>query len=153
MTTKNVLFKALVPALLLAASSVQAADTHAPPQKCVFEQYAPQSVVPFAQDEDFAYGSYSFVRGAQLFVPATPGLTKEWLAASVQRALAAETGAADGCAPKLKDVQVYVVSAGNGFWVQLIGRDQRSADALLKWAEKVVARSQARVRHPAPTAQ
>jgi phosphoserine phosphatase len=90
------------------------------------------------------WGSYSFMGGAQLFVPAREGLTKEWLAAAVQHAVASAHVVSTGDAkalcdlPKVKDVHVGVVSGGNGFWVQLIGRDDRTSDALLKWAREFV---------------
>jgi hypothetical protein len=93
------------------------------------------------------WGSYSYMGGAQLFVPAREGLTREWLAASVQHALASAhmVSSVDGSEakaacdmPRLKDVHVGVVSGGNGFWVQLIGRDDRTSDTLLKWARGMV---------------
>lgn len=130
----------LVPALLIGAASTSSAHAASPgAQSCVFEKYAPVSVVPYSADENLSYGSYSFVRGAQLFVPAREGLTKEWLEASIQQALAAADtptkNAALTCdSPHVKNVQVTVTSAGNGFWVALIARDERTADTLLKWA-------------------
>lgn len=143
------LTKALVPALLIGASgAVSLSTAHAAnsgSQTCVFEKYAPISAAPYSADEVVSYGSYSFLRGAQLYVPAREGLTKEWLEASVEQALAAHVDAtanksADpACqSPNVKNVKVTVTSAGNGFWVALIGRDERSADILLKWARSIV---------------
>jgi len=149
MLIRNLVSKAIVPALLIGAAgvvSVPSAHAANPAgQACVFDKYAPVSVVPYSTDESFSYGSYSFVRGAQLFVPAREGLTKEWLAASVQQALASAHGPANNdpsCSkPDVQNVQVSVQSAGNGFWVALIGRDERAANTLLKWARGLVDRN------------
>jgi len=151
MSIKTFVTRALVPALLIGAASAPSAHAASPNARdCVFDRYAPISVVPYSADENLSYGSYSFVRGAQLFVPAREGLTKEWLEASVQQALAqanqanaaTKTPAGSDLAcqsPQVKNVQVTVTSAGNGFWVALIARDERTADTLLKWARGVVA--------------
>jgi hypothetical protein len=116
----------------------------------VFEKYAPVAVVPYSYDAYMAYGSFSFLRGAQLYVPAHKGLTREWLEASVQRALAiaARTGGRISersglpCSPYVENVQVSVTSSGPGFWVQLIGTDEASATELLDWARSVVEQRQ-----------
>jgi hypothetical protein len=114
-------------------------------KECVFDKYAPTAVSPYIAENNYDYGAYSYLGGAQLFVPAREGLTKEWLAASVQQALAAaRAAAADGVTadcdgPNVKNVNVSVISAGNGFWVQLLTSDNQSAGALLKWARGIVA--------------
>ena len=112
-------------------------------QACVFDKYAPVAVVPYMTENSIDYGSYSFLGGAQLFVPAREGLTKEWLAASVEKAVANSNVAAaqssNTCGnPQFKDVHVTVVSGGDGFWVQLIAQDSHTSEALLKWARGIV---------------
>jgi hypothetical protein len=128
-----------VPALLLAASAAQARGNAAADQ-CVFEKYAVSSVAPFRVEENFGYGTYTKLRGAQLFVPAREGLTAEWLQLSVQQSLAKQTGVngSPSCEPAVPAVQVHVISGGPGFWVQLAAADERSAEALLKWAKTIV---------------
>lgn len=134
---KRLMMKAIVPALLIAAASnVHAAEPEAP--ACVFDKYAPVVVKPYSQDENLAYGRFSFLRGAQLYVPAREGMTREWLTATMQRALATARSGDVSCSPHVKDVQVYVSSAGHGFWIQLIGKDERTANVLLKWAQGLV---------------
>ncbi|HTU57927.1 MAG TPA: hypothetical protein VMF89_05830, partial [Polyangiales bacterium] len=117
-----------------------------------FDKHEPVSVAPYTVDFGMDWGSYSFMGGAQLFVPAREGLTKEWLAASVEHALASAhvVSTVDGTntkgvcdMPRLKDVHVGVVSGGNGFWVQLISRDDKTNQALLKWAKNLVAERKA----------
>ena len=127
----------LAPALLLAASTVQASSGSAAEQ-CIFDKYAVSSVAPFRSEENVGYGTYTRLRGAQLFVPAREGLTAEWLTASVQRALSkhASTPAEAACKPAVP-VQVQVISAGSGFWVQLGTSDERAAATLLRWAQSL----------------
>ena len=130
--------------LLGGAFTASASANPARATSCVFDKHEPVHVVPFTVDSGMDWGSYSYMGGAQLFVPAREGLTKEWLAAAVQHAVASAhvVSAGDTKAvcdlPKVKDVHVGVVSGGNGFWVQLIGRDGRTSDALLKWAREFV---------------
>ena len=133
-----------VPALLLAASAAQARGDAAADQ-CVFEKYAASSVAPFRSEENYGYGTYTKLRGAQLYIPAREGLTAEWLQLSIQQALAKQPGVAstatagaNSCQPVVPNVQVQVVSAGGGFWVQLGTNDEHAAEALLKWARTIV---------------
>ncbi|HKU40133.1 MAG TPA: hypothetical protein VJR89_18365, partial [Polyangiales bacterium] len=74
------------------------------------------------------------LRGAQLYVPARPGLTAEWLSQRVQSELAS----AGSCRPSVPGVQVQVVSAGTGFWIVLSTGDERAAASLLAWAQRIV---------------
>lgn len=141
MFTSKILMPALAASLLFGVG-VPGAKA-ASPNACVFDKYAPVAVRPYISENSFDYGSYSSLGGAQLFVPAREGLTREWLTASVQNALAAAAASqVDGTAgcdtPNVKNVSVSVVSAGNGFWVQLISQDTKSSQELLKWAQGVV---------------
>lgn len=129
MKTRNLALAALVPALLGIASAGHAAPAA---DSCVFTQYGASSVAPYRAEENVGYGTYTNLRGAQLFVPAREGLTEQWLALKVQNSLTAT------CKPAVEDVRVQVVSAGNGFWVQLIAKNQTKAKELLHWAEGVV---------------
>lgn len=132
-------------AFALHATPAAAADQH---PSCVFDRYAPVASAPNNQHLYLPFGEYDFVNGTQLYVPASKGLTKEWLEARVRRALAdAEDPAylahsSDAACPSLpgslKDVDVTVTSVGPGFWVQLIAHDQASIDALRHWAQRYV---------------
>jgi hypothetical protein len=147
MFTRNIVMGFAVPALLLATSAVQARGNAAADQ-CVFEKYAVSTVAPFRTEENYGYGSYTRLRGAQLYVPAREGLTAEWLQLSVQQSLAKQARLADGspsCKPVVPNIEVQVVSAGGGFWVQLGAADERSAEALLKWAKTIVPAQRASV--------
>jgi hypothetical protein len=135
MTATKLVLSAFAASLLF--SGVASATSPEGVSTCVFDKHEPVSVAPYTVDFGMDWGSYSFMGGAQLFVPAREGLTKEWLAASVEHVDG--TGAKSICdIPRLKDVHVGVVSGGNGFWVQLISRDEKTNRALLKWAKNLV---------------
>jgi hypothetical protein len=128
MNTRKFALTALVPILLGSASAAYAAPAA---DSCVITHYGASSVTPYRAEENFGYGSYSQLRGAQVFVPAREGLTEQWLALQVQRNLST-------CKPAVRDVRIQVVSAGTGFWVQLIAANQNKASELLQWTERVV---------------
>jgi hypothetical protein len=143
MSATKLVFSSVAASLLLGAGYVPSAAATSPERDpyCVFHKHQPVHVAPYSVDAGLDWGSYSYMGGAQLFVPAREGLTREWLSASVQEALAsAHIGAAgSGKAicdmPRVNDVHVAVVSASNGFWVQLIGRDGKTSKQLLSWAK------------------
>lgn len=119
------------------ASTTSAAPAAATAERCVFQEYAPVSVAPFHQEENYGLGTHTRLGGAQVYVPARPGLTAEWLTLRVQRELARRS-AADECGPSVRDVKVSAVSAGGGFWVVLSAKNERDARTLLKWARGIV---------------
>ena len=147
MSATKLVLTALTVSLLLGGAFASTAYATSPERAstCVFDKHEPVSVAPYTVDFGMDWGSYSFMGGAQLFVPAREGLTKEWLAASVEHALASahvvtnDNTKAVCDMPRLKDVHVGVVSGGNGFWVQLISRDEKTNRALLEWAKNLVA--------------
>lgn len=147
MSATKILFSSVAASLLLGAGYVPSASASSPERDpaCVFHKHEPVHVAPYSVDAGLDWGSYSYMGGAQLFVPAREGLTREWLSASVQEALAnaqlksaADSGKATCGMPRVQDVHVAVVSASNGFWVQLIGRDGHTSKQLLNWAKSML---------------
>jgi hypothetical protein len=138
MPTRKMLFAAVCMALVGATGGALAMPGSPAKDACVFSRYQASTVAPFNGEENYGYGSYTSLKGAQVFVPAREGLTEQWLAREVQAALASH-GAAS-CQPTVRDVRVQVVSGGTGFWVQLIAADQQQGKALLQWAKSVVAK-------------
>lgn len=134
-----------VSVLAAALAAAGAPASRASAETCVFNEYAPSVVTPYVADTVLDYATYSYLGGVQLFVPAREGLTQEWLAASVQKALAHSAerhahGASAKCSgPGLRDINVSVVSGGTGFWVRLLGRDYEDSRRLLRWANGLVA--------------
>lgn len=148
---------ALAMSVMLGSALTQA--NAAPPKAkheaaaCVFDRFAPTVAAPYKTENAIDFGSYSSLGGAQLFVPAREGLTKEWLAASVQQAMnraeTESTSASDPAAcdsPSVKNVSVRVVSGNTGYWVQLISPDRQSSEALLQWARNLADQHQVPVQ-------
>lgn len=96
-------------------------------------KYQARSVQPYVTYEDAGYTTIRTFRGAEFFVAAQPGLTKEWL----QRVLTDQIASGD-CNFGVHDVTVSVLSAGGGFSVRLTGRDERAAGEILRNAEQMV---------------
>jgi len=99
-------------------------------QCSVGSKYPIRSVAAFVTRVDAGYTSYNQFQGAELFVPAQPGLTSEWL----QRVTAEQvaTGACDFGVP---GARVSVLSAGGGFSVRISGHNEKDAGVILKHAE------------------
>ncbi len=130
---------------LIASASVDLAPASAS-QSCVLDKYRPESATPYVVEESAGYDMYAETRGAQLFVPAQPGLTRQWLQLTLERALLnqADASGAEACHLAAKLDKIGVTPAGDGFWVQLIGHDEHTAKELLSWAKNVVQRESAR---------
>jgi hypothetical protein len=124
----------LVIAVALAATAVVASGAQAAePQSCgLGGKYMVRSVSPYKTFEDLGYSSYEQFRGAELFVPAQPGLTSEWL----QRVVSYQIAAGE-CNFGVPDVTVSVLSAGSGFSVRLAGRDDKAAAEILRHAQQL----------------
>jgi len=97
-------------------------------------------IAPYKIDENYGYGGYTVLKGAQMYVAAKPGLTAEWLTAQVQREIAKlQTGVDPNCQPTVKNIKVSVAPAGAGFWVFLGAPDVKQAQSLLRWTKANVA--------------
>ena len=148
MSIKKLVYTSAAASLMLLAGyspSAYASNTGAK-QACILDRHAPVAVAPYTVDHGADWGSYSSSGGAQLFVPASEGLTKELLAASMQKAVAAAKAQASGqkssdassCNLPRIDVHVSVVSAGNGYWVQLMGHHPETSEVMMKWARNFI---------------
>jgi len=135
--------KKTLQALVLSTSAFVAAPTFAassaasPP--CVLHQHQVASVTPYLMTETFYNGRMTrqALRGAELFVPAQPGLTAEWLQLTLTRhinEMRAHPGMPD-CPLSVADVTVQVQSAGPGFAVRLIAPSGAKAQEVLRRAE------------------
>ena len=111
------------------SSGAQAAE----PEQCgLGGKYMVRSVSPYKTFEDLGYTSIEQFRGAEVFVPAQPGLTSEWL----QRVVSYQIAAGE-CNFGVPDVTVSVLSAGSGFSVRLAGRDDKAAAEILRHAQQL----------------
>lgn len=139
MTTRKMMFAALCVALTAATGSAFAMPSAATKSNnaCVFSTYDARTVAPFNGEENYGYGNYTELKGAQVFVPAREGLTEQWLTRVMQSALTQKD--ASSCQPAVKNLEVRVVPAGPGFWVQLIAADTQQGKKVLDWARGLVA--------------
>ena len=124
----------LLVAVALAATAVVASGAQAAePQSCdLGGKYMVRSVSPYKTFENLGYSSYEQFRGAEVFVPAQPGLTSEWL----QRVVSYQIAAGE-CTFGVPDVTVSVLSAGSGFSVRLAGGNDKAAAEILRHAQQL----------------
>ena len=119
---------------LCLAVGMSAGARAAPPETCSLGgRYPIRSVTSYTTDENEGYTSYRRFRGAEVLVPAQPGLTSEWLQRVVSNQIA--TGACDFGVPSMS---VDVISAGDAFSVRLSGSDERAAGQILQRAKLLV---------------
>ena len=114
-------------ALLTAVSAGARADQF--DQCSVGGKYPIRSVAAYV---NAGYTSYNQFQGAELFVPAQPGLTSEWL----QRVLADEV-ATGACNFGVPSATVSVLSAGGGFSVRISASNEKDAGVILKHAQQL----------------
>src|SRR5262245_31617213 len=127
--------RAAVAAAVLSMGILVSAGARADePDRCSLgNKFFVASVTAYNTTENMGYTTYRQFRGAELFVPAQPGLTPEWL----QRVLSYEiaTGACDFGA---RDAAVGVLSNGGGFSVRVSSNDERTAGQILRHAQQMV---------------
>lgn len=100
------------------------------PSTCELDRYAPVTVRPHY--ENYVSSTEGFfsapqLRGAEVFVPARPGLTAEWL----WHELGARPGDARSCATGVAGAEISVTSGGPGFVVTIRGGDEDSGRQIL----------------------
>jgi hypothetical protein len=129
------MFRALIAASVLSlVTVVSGAARAAEPVGCSLgNKYMVRSVTPYMTFEDAGYTSWQQFRGAEVMVPAQPGLTSEWL----QRVVTFEIAAGE-CDFGTRNVTVSVLSAGSGFSLRLAGWNDRAAGEILRHARELV---------------
>lgn len=140
----SALVLAAVPLAPIAARATVAAPNAAasrPAAPCELRQYKISSVTPYRIQK--SAGGHIIVdrlAGAELFVQAEPGLTAEWLWASLARDAAAMRGsvAMGDCVFGVDKLQVEVASAGPGFRIRLIAPDAQAGQEVLRRAQLLV---------------
>jgi hypothetical protein len=116
--------------VLVTATSAGAADA----SRCALRgKEFTGAVKPLYNYEDAGYTAFRQFIGAEVFVPAQPGLTAEWLDRVLTSQIAG--GTCQFGAPK---VDVQVLSDGGGFSVRLSGTDEKSAAAILRHAQQML---------------
>jgi hypothetical protein len=124
---------------LVVATTMSAGAGAAEPVRCSLGgKYFVSSVKPFNTQEDAGYSIFTQLRGAEVYVPAQPGMTAEWLDRVVTYQIAA--GECNFGVPK---VNVEVLSDGGGFTVRLASMsdrygNEREAGEILRHAQQLV---------------
>ena len=134
--------KRIAAATLIAVSTLSAvavaAPTDAHPSDCILAKHRVTQVLPLHVSERYGRGTVERLAGARVFVQAEPGLTAEWLQLTLQRHLVGMNGTMTNCALDGKDIQVKVVSAGPGFFVQISGKSAAQGQEILRRAQLLV---------------
>jgi hypothetical protein len=134
------MFKTNMAAVLVLASALVApatsfADSHAHARSCILQGHRVSSVRSYdAATVGLGHATVTKHLGAQLYVPAGPGLTAEWLRVELGRELAQMRANGMKDCP-LGDIHAEVDSAGAGFSVKLTARDPAKAADLLMHAQ------------------
>lgn len=134
---------AVLPALALlgacgAGTQMAALDREPPrraldPSTCELDRYAPVTVRPHFESDGFVNEDFNpppQLRGAEVFVPARPGLTAEWL----WHELGARPGDARSCATGVAGAEISVRPGGPGFVVTIRGDNGDSGQQILRLA-------------------
>lgn len=106
------------------------------PATCELDRYAPAAVRPHYEDSDAPTDGPALpaeLRGAEVFVPARPGLTAEWL----WHELRSRPGDARTCATAVAGADIRVASAGPGFVVTIRSGDDATSQQILRLARVV----------------
>jgi hypothetical protein len=102
---------------------------------CQLKTHHITSVTPYRVEERMGKATFSRLRGANVYVLAEPGLTKEWLQLTLARHLTEMRGTAmKDCPLDLSDVKITVDSAGTGFAVRIVARDPAKGEEVLRRA-------------------
>ena len=109
---------ALVLATVTSAGAAEPVPGAAEPAHCSLggKDFA-ASVKPLYNFDDAGYAAFRQFIGAEVFVPAQPGLTAEWL----DRVLTSQVASGE-CNFGVSKVDVEVLSDGGGFSVRLSGQ-------------------------------
>ena len=109
---------------------------HSAQSGCVLQPYHVSSVHPYVHEINNGKRVVSRdLRGAELYVQAQPGVTREWLTAQLQQHIGQMGNTSmPGCPLGVLGTTVEVSSAGPGFIVRLIAPDQDKAEDVLRLA-------------------
>ena len=141
MSIRNLIATSAVAAALLVPFAATAAPKHQHEAGCALAGYDVTQVAPYRVEERVGRGTYHRLVGAKLFIPAQPGLTREWIGANVSRHLQQmQASSMPGCPLDVEQIKVSVSPGKTGYWVQIAGPNNASAKEILARAQHLVAR-------------
>jgi hypothetical protein len=126
-------------ALATALIAAPRAEAGSPADEC-FSNYKPSRVAPYEIERASDYETHAvhkILAGAQVFIPAEPALTAEWLRSQLDRR-APLASAQSECPLDVSGVSVSVRSGGPGFWVTIASDDHERAEEVLRRAQRVL---------------
>jgi hypothetical protein len=128
-------FRGLVAAMgLVLAMGASAGAAEPAPSDCSLSGRG-FAVKPLYNYEDAGYTAFRQFTGAEVYVPAQPGLTPEW----IDRVLTAQVANGE-CNFGVPRVDVEVLSDGGGFSVRLSGQSEKAAAEILRHTEQMAQR-------------
>jgi len=137
---RRTLVAAALAAFVIVPVPTQAAETqesHA--SWCMLGSFQVTQVGSLYTRVNAGKGTAQRFAGAQVFVPAQPGLTAEWIQANVARHVAEAKGPRSfDCPLDLDGISVRVVSGGTGFWIQISSQNGDTAKEILNRARRLV---------------
>jgi hypothetical protein len=140
------LFAMAIPlSLALVGGTARAQQSSAPPDHtspagdCILGHYRITSVRPYVHEVNNGKRVVSReLRGAELYVDAQPGVTREWLTSQLeQHVRTMASSPMTGCPLAVQGARVDVVSAGPGFRVRLTGPNEAQAEQILQLARSL----------------
>ena len=121
-------FQALsLPILVLSIAAAPPARARA--SEC-FANHEITQAQAYLEDTWSEGGMYAVLVGAQAFIPAERGLTREWLHRELAQRLAARRSDAQ-CPLDVPGVRIAIQSGGPGFWVNISTANEKAARQVL----------------------
>lgn len=139
MSIRRLILASSLAASLLVPFAAGAVSEQAHDSRCALASYKVTRVAPYWTEERVGRGTIRRLAGAELFIGAERGLSREFVEATVRRHLEQmRTSSMPGCPLDVDRIRVSVVTGGTGYWVRIAGKDTTAAKEILAWAQHLV---------------
>jgi len=139
MSLRKLIISSALATSLLVPFAAGAKTGHKHDAGCALAGYNVTQVTPYRVEERAGRGTIQRLAGAELFIPAEPGLTRELIAAKVLSHLQTmRTSSMPGCPLDVDRITVTVKSGTTGYWVQIAGKNAGDARQILERAQQLV---------------
>ena len=139
MSIRNSMLALAFACALVPLQTAAAAEAEPHEKSCVLGSFRVSQVAALYTNERSGKGTYQRFGGAQVFLPAQPGLTAEWVSSSLaQHGQRADRTLSYDCPLDVPGAMFAVVSGGTGFWVQISAKDPAAAKEILARAKRLV---------------
>lgn len=138
MSIRQLLVSNALAALVVCSAAAGAAPAQEDHKSwCVLASFQVSQVGSVYTSEHVGKQVVQHLAGAKLFLPAQPGLTPEWIRASIARHTSSSARSND-CPLDVQGATTSIVSGGTGFWVQITAKDSDAAKEILGRARELV---------------